>query len=244
MEENREQEIRARQMPAGNKLREKLIDLIGADRWIDGSYPAVAPVDAEEAGRLLKGFPGNVLVVGSGTSFSEQFNPGSDSIVLITRSLLKRFEFSRQDHVLVVSSGWLVSEVNLKLAHEGFIIPSLARFKTGTVGGRLASVSSRPVTGHDDGWIQALLGLEVVLPSGELLRMGGSCIKDVAGYDLKHVFTGSRGAAGVITSATFRCWNTSSIDWKPPANIPSPAGRFDATWRRLLDPMGRMHPGI
>jgi glycolate oxidase len=49
-----------------------------------------------------------------------------------------------------------------------------------------------------------VLGAEVVLADGTLLRLGGRTIKDVAGYDLKRLFVGSEGTLGVITRATLR----------------------------------------
>ena len=49
-----------------------------------------------------------------------------------------------------------------------------------------------------------VLGLEVVLPSGEIARFGGKCIKDSSGYQMARFFVGSEGTLGVITEATLK----------------------------------------
>src|SRR5690606_30144264 len=49
-----------------------------------------------------------------------------------------------------------------------------------------------------------IMGLEVVLPTGEILELGGKRVKDVTGYDLKQLFIGSEGTLGVITKAIIK----------------------------------------
>jgi len=183
------------------------------------------------------------MVVGSGSSFDAEFDPGPGTLILLTGSLRGRLDISTADQTLTVSAGWPVAEVNGRLDEAGFVVPGLIRFDTGTIGGRLATVSSRPAADVADGWIQSLLGLEVVLPTGESVRLGGSCIKDVAGYDLRHMFAGSRGTAGVIVELIFRCLPVSAYRRTGHAVGYSPAGRRDQRWLRLFDPTERMRTG-
>ncbi|MCF7811412.1 FAD-binding oxidoreductase [bacterium] len=229
-----------------DELRSRVESILGVDRWVwDGKYPAVTPFNSDEVSRLLKGHPGMIMVVGNGSSFPDEFFPGGDVLVLLTSFIKSEFSVSDIDQTLIVSAGWPVEEVNRKLEDAGFIIPSLAGFNYGTIGGRLASVSSHPILNNGDGWIQSLLGLEVVLPGGEVIEFGGQCIKDVAGYDLKHFFTGSHGAIGVITQAIFRCLPKNSFNREIESDRENlPVSEFDPHWRKIFDPFGRMQAGI
>lgn len=238
-----------------DQLRKRLMQILGADRWIVSDYPAVAPNGAEEVQKLLKERPAPVVTVGQGSSFPEDFEPNPETIIVITSAFKPTFELSKEDQTLTVDAGHKITTVNNNLRKSGFVVPALQRFSKGSVGGRLASISSRPIPNRHDGWVQSLLGLEVVMPSGEYLKMGGSCIKDVAGFDLKHLFTGSKGNIGIIVKATFRIFPTSSFKHIEDENTASdnsqssdqfniPAARsFSPGWKRLLDPMGRMDQG-
>jgi len=224
-------------------LREKFAEIIGADRWVESSFPAVEPVSAEEVARFLKGYPGVVMVVGSGSSFPADFKPAADTVVILTHRLRQVLDLAITDQILEVSSGWSVFEINKELEKSQFIIPALARFNKGTVGGRLAGISARPQPSTQaEGWIPSLLALQVVTPGGEVLNLGSRCLKDVAGYDLRQIYTGSRGAIGVITQAIFR-YNLQSQVKTVKSFRGGATRRFDTQWKRLFDPTGRMHPG-
>ncbi len=226
------------------RLRERLRDLLGVDRWVEANFPAVAPSAEEEVVKLLQSYPGEIMVIGQGTSFPSEFTPPSDALILLTSRLVEHFSYSAEDQVVEISAGWSLAEARSRLSSVGVVVPALERFPNGTIGGRLAGISSRH-TGGRDGWTQSLLGITVATPDGEKLQFGGRCIKDVAGYDLRHIFTGSRGNLGVILKAIFRCRPQS--EWAAygyPVSTPRPAGRISPVLRKLLDPKGRMRSGV
>ena len=226
------------------ELRLRLRSIIGADRWAPGTFPAVAPLNRDEISSLLKGYSDSIMVVGSGSSFADDFNPGDGTLILLTERVKGEFDISQGDQTIQVSAGWEIAEVNEKLADNSFIVPCLHRFDRGTIGGRLAGISSRPTIDMTEGWIHGLLGVEVVLPSGEIVMLGSHCIKDVAGYDLRHFFTGSRGTAGVIVKAIFRCRpRTKFFEYHEPASDYQNPGSYDTQWMRVFDPFGRMKHG-
>ena len=252
--------VRQREPSPKDLLRQRLCDILGADRWIPGMFPTVAPVSTTEVSRLLKGYSGSVMVVGSGLSFPSDFNPGRDTLIILMNNLKEHLEISKADQTLTVSAGCDIGNVKTELNKSGIFVGSLDCLKGGTIGGRLASVSSRPTLSRPCGWVQDLLGVLVVLPSGDAVKLGGRCIKDVAGYDLRHLFTGSRGSAGVITGAVFRC---KPLSVKVVSNVPFdteqqnllapngtfgttqlPVSSYDALWRKVFDPFSRMKPGF
>ena len=82
----------------------------------------------------------------------------------------------------------------------------------GTLGGVVACGVSGPLQGRYGGARDNVLGLEVVTGGGRVLRVGGRVVKNVAGYDLVRLFTGSRGSLGVITSVSVRLFPLPGAD--------------------------------
>ncbi len=238
---------------AKDKLRGQLFEIMGVDRWVVADYPAIALTTVEEVIRLMKGYPGTVMVVGTGTNFPLDYTPPPDVLNVLTGRLTERFEHSIAGCTVEVSAGWTVKEVRERLKQAGYRVPALDRFIQGSIGGRLASVSSLAVVGRFDGWNHFLLGLDVVTPEGELIRMGGRNIKDVAGYNLRSLFTGSRGAIGIIVGATFRTIpleanlpqfpTAETKDKGSPEPIFYTGAKYEPSLKRLFDPRGRMCPG-
>ena len=82
----------------------------------------------------------------------------------------------------------------------------------GTLGGLVASDSSGPMRGHYGATRDVVLGIEAVTGDGRKLALGGGVVKNVAGFDLVRLLTGSRGSLGVITSVAMRLFPKPSAD--------------------------------
>ncbi len=82
----------------------------------------------------------------------------------------------------------------------------------GTLGGAAACGVPGPLKARYGGVRDNVLGLEVVTGDGRLLRIGGRVVKNVAGYDLVRLFTGSRGSLGVITKVSVRLFPRPEVD--------------------------------
>ena len=82
----------------------------------------------------------------------------------------------------------------------------------GTLGAAVACGVSGPLQGRYGGVRDNVLGLEVVTGDGRILRVGGRVVKNVAGYDMVRLFTGSRGSLGVITRVSVRLFPRPEAD--------------------------------
>jgi glycolate oxidase len=84
---------------------------------------------------------------------------------------------------------------------------------------------------------RALCGIEAILPTGEVVRAGGLVLKDVAGYDLAAVLSGSRGLLGLITSVSFRLLPAPVSEGGDGAPLAA-AGELSDAIRLAFDPAG------
>jgi glycolate oxidase len=146
-----------------------------------------------------------VVTRGSGTGLSGGSLPSKDCIVLCTVKMDKILELDGANLTLLVEPGVTTLQVADEAAKAGlFYPPDPGSMKISTIGGNVAE-NSGGLRGLKYGVTRNyVMGLEVVLPNGEVMWLGNKCVKDVAGYSLKDVFIGSEGTLGVITKVLLR----------------------------------------
>jgi glycolate oxidase len=142
---------------------------------------------------------------GSGTNLSGGTVPCENCVVLVTVKMDKILEVDPRNLTIRVQPGVLTGKIDEAAAAHGlFYPPDPGSLKISTIGGNVAE-NSGGLRGLKYGVTRDyVLGLEVVLPTGEILRCGTKCVKDVAGYSLKDVFIGSEGTLGVITEVLLK----------------------------------------
>jgi len=149
----------------------------------------------------------NVPVVtrGSGTGLSGGSVPCQDGIVLCTAKMDRILETDSHNLTLLTEPGVTTQAIAESAVESGlFYPPDPGSMKISTIGGNVAE-NSGGLRGLKYGVTRNyVMGLEVVLPNGEILWMGNKCVKDVAGYSLKDLFIGSEGTLGVITKILLR----------------------------------------
>jgi glycolate oxidase len=146
-----------------------------------------------------------VVTRGSGTGLSGGSLPSPDCIVLCTVKMDRILELDRQNLTITVEPGVTTLQVADAATAAGlFYPPDPGSMKISTIGGNVAE-NSGGLRGLKYGVTRNyVMGLEVVLPSGEVMWTGNKCVKDVAGYSLKDLFVGSEGTLGVITKVLLR----------------------------------------
>ncbi len=146
-----------------------------------------------------------VVTRGSGTGLSGGSLPSTDCIVMCTVRMDKILEVDRANLTMLVEPGVVTLTIADEAAKAGlFYPPDPGSMKISTIGGNVAE-NSGGLRGLKYGITRNyVMGLEVVLPDGEILWTGNKCVKDVAGYSLKDIFVGSEGTLGVITKVLLK----------------------------------------
>ena len=142
---------------------------------------------------------------GAGTGLSGGAIGVEGALTVVMTSMAAIVEIDQANLVAVVQPGVINADLGRAAAAVGlFYAPDPASFESCTIGGNLAENSGGLRCLKYGVTRDAVLGLEVVLADGSTIRTGGKTIKDVAGYDLTHLFIGSEGTLGIITEATLR----------------------------------------
>ena len=146
-----------------------------------------------------------VVTRGSGTGLSGGSVPAQGCIVLCTVKMNKILEVDRANLTMLVEPGVTTLEVADAASAVGlFYPPDPGSMKISTIGGNVAE-NSGGLRGLKYGITRNyVMGLEVVLPDGEVLWTGNKCVKDVAGYSLRDLFIGSEGTLGVFTKVLLK----------------------------------------
>ena len=146
-----------------------------------------------------------VVTRGSGTGLSGGSLPCPGCIVLCLVKMDRILELDRANLTLLVEPGVLTLAIADAAAAAGlFYPPDPGSMKISTIGGNVAE-NSGGLRGLKYGVTRNyVMGLEVVLPDGEVCWTGNKCVKDVAGYSLRDLFIGSEGTLGVITKVLLR----------------------------------------
>src|ERR1700730_3578645 len=180
------------------------------DKWFASHLPdaVVAPTGTEQVSRLLcfanqRQIP--VTARGAGYGYVGGCVPVKGGIALALARMNRIKEIDPADGVAVVEPGVITGDLQREVRNcRLFYPPDPASLKNSSIGGNIATNAGGPrclkygVTRH------YVLGLEVVLADGLVVKVGGRTLKNKTGFDLVGLFVGSEGMLGVVTEATLR----------------------------------------
>jgi glycolate oxidase FAD binding subunit len=170
----------------------------------------VRPDSVAQALEALRDLPPGQAVhpVGSGSRTGWGGGDPPDSTALQTAGLNRIVAHNVGDFTAVLQAGVPLAEAQAVFAHSGQWLavdaPGHAERGDGTIGGLVATADSGPVRHQYGGVRDLVIGAAVVLSDGTLARSGGTVIKNVAGYDLGKLLTGSYGTLGLIVEVALR----------------------------------------
>jgi len=182
----------------------------GTDRWNFSHVPEVV-VFAEcrdDVVAVMKFANERLIPVttrGAGVGYVGGCVPVEGGIALSVARMKSLVEIAPEDGVVVTQPGVILKDLQDAVSElRWYYPPDPASLNECSIGGNLATNAGGPRCLKYGVTKNYVLGLEVVLASGEVLDVGGRCHKNKTGFDLLHLFVGSEGMLGVITEATLR----------------------------------------
>lgn len=163
----------------------------------------VIPGNTAEISAIMKAAGREKVIVvprGAGTNICGSSVARRGGIIMAFHRLNRILEIDPEDMCAVVQPGVVNAELQKAVARHGLMYPpDPASMFVSTIGGNVALNAGGPRGVKYGVTRDYLLGLEVVLPSGAVIRTGGKAHKSVSGYDLTRLICGSEGTLGIIT---------------------------------------------
>jgi len=176
---------------------------------IDGVIPrhAALPESPEELAQILADASRDrqlIVLRGGGSKLGWGRIPSRVDLVIGTEKLNRLLAHRHGDMTVTAQAGLPLAELNRRLAEHRQYLPIESAFEPATIGGIVATNDSGP-TRHRFGTPRDLLiGVTLAMTDGRLVKAGGTVVKNVAGYDLGKLVSGSHGTLAAIVDATFK----------------------------------------
>ncbi len=177
--------------------RSSLAEIVGED-YVAGNM--VSPGSIDEVSEVIK-----LAALHRWSVMPTGGSDGNADLIVSTARLNQIIEHEPADLIAVAQAGVKLTDFNSKLSENGQWLPlDPPDDGRATLGGVVANGlggAQQFGYGRPRGMV---IGMKVVLADGSVIRTGGRVVKNVAGYDLSKLFTGSRGSLGIITELNFK----------------------------------------
>ena len=142
---------------------------------------------------------------GAGTGYTGGAVPSKGGVVLALERMNRILEIDEQNLVAVVEPNVVTGHLQERVERVGlFYPPDPASLNKSVIGGNVAECAGGPRAFKYGTTKRYVLGLQAVLPTGEVIRTGGKSVKNVVGYDLTQLLVGSEGTLAIVTEIILR----------------------------------------
>ena len=210
-----------------NRFVDEVRAVVGAD-YVLGDAPSLEAYSLDALQRTISGpaelvvLPGSTAEVaglarlcnrervaltprGAGTGYSGGAVPAAGGVVLSLERLNRILEIDPHSLLAVVEPNVVTGDLQRAVEAVGlFYPPDPASLGQSAIGGNVAECAGGPRAFKYGTTKRYVLGLEAVLPSGDVIRTGGRSVKNVVGYDLTQLLVGSEGTLAVVTEIILR----------------------------------------
>ena len=163
---------------------------------------------------------------GAGTGYTGGAVPVRGGVVLSLERMNRILEIDEANLLAVVEPNVITGDLQDAVERVGlFYPPDPASLRQSAIGGNVAECAGGPRAFKYGVTKQYVLGLEAVLPTGEVIRTGGKVVKNVVGYDLTQLLVGSEGTLAIITKVILRLIPKPPVQATLRATFPSVAAR-------------------
>lgn len=196
--------------PAHLKRDPDSLDQYGHDALNRGHRPdvVVLPGDVHEIAAiaaLCHETRTPLVVRGGGTGYTGGSVPTRGGVLLSCERLNRILEIDQQNLLAVVEPNVVTGDLQDAVERVGlFYPPDPASLRQSVIGGNVAECAGGPRAFKYGTTKRYVLGLEAVLPTGEIVRTGSKAVKNVVGYDLTQLLVGSEGTLAILTEIILR----------------------------------------
>ena len=168
----------------------------------------VFPANTEEVAAVVRICAERHIPVvprGGGTGYTGGSVPMHGGVVLSLERMNRILEIDEANLLAIVQPNVITGDLQDAVEKVGlFYPPDPASLRQSVIGGNVAECAGGPRAFKYGTTKRYVLGLEVVLPTGEIIRTGGKVVKNVVGYDLTQLIAGSEGTLAIITEIILR----------------------------------------
>jgi glycolate dehydrogenase FAD-linked subunit len=189
---------------------EAALQEFGADALKRGHPPdaVVAPDGADHVSRIVTLCASHRIPIvprGGGTGYTGGSVPLHGGVLISMHRMNRILEIDEENLVAVVEPNVVTGDLQAAVERVGlFYPPDPASLDKSVIGGNVAECAGGPRAFKYGTTKQYVLGLQAVLPNGEIVETGGKVVKNVVGYDLTHLLVGSEGTLAIITRIILR----------------------------------------